>query len=152
MAHSPLSNLVDETTDYAGDVVSGKIPSCRYVRLACERHLRDLKRTDIWFDPKAARHFFRYCGKLSHYKGPSRGQPIILEPWQRFVFGCIYGWKKIIDDQKTNLWRFNIVYIEVPRKNGKTTICAAGASYDCSLVEETGAEVYCLPRRKTKQN
>lgn len=148
MKSATVRSLVDETTDYAKDVASGKIPSCRYVRLACERHIRDLRRDDIWFDAAAARRFFKYCTKLSHYKGPERGKPIILEPWQRFVFGCIYGWKRVIDDERTNIWRFNIIYIEVPRKNGKTTICAAGASYDCALVEETGAEVYCLATKE----
>lgn len=138
----------DEVTDYARDVAEGKIPSCRYVRLACERHLRDLERDDVWFDIKAARRFFNYCGHLSHYKGPDRGKRIILEPWQKFIFGSIYGWKKVIAGQRTDLWRFNITYVEVPRKNGKTTLCAAAASYDCACVEDTGAEVYCLATKQ----
>ena len=142
-------NITDFTTQYAESVVSGQQAACRYVRLACERHLRDLDRADVWFDPEAARHFFRYCERyLKHYKGPSRGTPLKLEPWQKFIFGCIYGWKQVVDSEETDLWRFNIVYIEVPRKNGKTTIAAAGASYDCSLVEDTGAEVYCLATKE----
>ena len=139
----------DETTDYAKDVVSGKIPACRWVKLACERHLRDLKRDDIWFDYNAALRFFRYCERyLRHYKGPMRGKPIVLRPWQKFVFGCIYGWKQTRDGEPVDLWRFNLVYIEVPRKNGKTTLCAAGASYDCALMEDTGAEVYCVATKE----
>jgi predicted helicase len=31
-------------TDYAQRVVDGKVPACKWVRLACERHLRDLER------------------------------------------------------------------------------------------------------------
>jgi phage terminase large subunit-like protein len=71
-----------------------------------------------------------------------------LEPWQHFIFGNIYGWKRVVNGERTNLWRFNINYIEVPRKNGKTTICAAGASYDCAFLEETGAEVYILATKE----
>ena len=77
-------NLRDETTDYAKAVVTGKIPCCRYVKLACQRHLDDLKRTDVWFDPAAARRFFRYCRLLHHYKGPLRGEVIELSPWEKF--------------------------------------------------------------------
>src|SRR5476651_1776906 len=33
----------DPVGAYAYDVVMGKIVACRYVRLACERHFRDLK-------------------------------------------------------------------------------------------------------------
>jgi phage terminase large subunit-like protein len=140
--------LLDETTLYAERVVAGNIPACRYVRLACRRHLNDLLRKDIWFDVRAARRFFRYCEMLSHYKGPDRGKPIKLELWQKFVFGNIYGWKRVIDGEKTDLWRFNVNYIEIPRKNGKTTISAAAASYDAALCEETGAEVYCLATKE----
>lgn len=139
----------DEVADYARDVVEQRTPACRWVRLACQRHLDDLKRDDIWFDKKAATRFFRYCERyLKHYKGPMRGKPIVLEPWQKFVFGNIYGWKKVVDDELTDLWRYNFIYIEVPRKNGKTTLCAAGASYDCALIEDTGAEVYCLATKE----
>lgn len=133
-----------ETTAYAEAVVAGEIVACNYVRLACERHLRDLKRTDgkVWFDRAAAERFFKFCTYLKHYKGDYRGKPVELLPWQKFVFGCTYGWKKIVDGKKTDLLRFNYVYIEVPRKQGKTTIAAAVAAYDCAMLEETGAEVY----------
>lgn len=139
----------DEATLYAEDVVSGRIPANRYVRLACRRHLEDLRRNDVWFDPEAGKRFFRFCRKyLRHYKGPMRGQPLILEPWQKFLFGCIYGWKLVVDGEKTDIWRFNFIYLEVPRKNGKTTLCAAGAAYDCAMLEDTGAEVYCVATKE----
>lgn len=144
------SPVPDETTQYAEDVVSLKIPACRYVVLACQRHLSDLRRKDVWFDPHAGRKFFRFSERhLKHYKGPMRGQTLKLNPWQKFIFGCIYGWKRIDEDgEKTDLWRFNIIYLEVPRKNGKTTMCAAGAAYDCIAIEETGAEVYVLATKE----
>lgn len=139
----------DYTTAYARSVVDGRQPACRYIRLACERHLKDLERDDYWFDAKAAQRFFNYSARfLKHYKGPQRGEPLVLEPWQHFFFGCVYGWKCVRDGERTDLWRFNINYCEVPRKNGKTTGCAAGASYDCAFVEETGAEVYCLATKE----
>jgi phage terminase large subunit-like protein len=129
-------------TSYAQAVVDGRIHACRWVKLSCERHLRDLERDDVWFDQIAADKFYNYCTYLKHYKGPMRGLRIELSDWQCFVFGSVYGWKQILRGQKTDQWRFHYVYIEVPRKNGKSTIAAACASYDCNMVEDTGAEVY----------
>lgn len=169
-------------TDYAFSVLTGEQIACKYVRLACQRFINDLSRTDIWYDRAAAENFFTYCTFLKHYKGPMKGMPIELELWQKFVFGNIYGFKRkaIATEQdvedwndpdesnprayelqrlhpegfdvgdliKTNLWRFRFNYIEIPRKNGKTTIAAAGASYDCAYMESTGAEVYCLATKE----
>lgn len=149
----PPGPELDSVTAYAKGVVSGRIPANRYVRLACERHLRDLLRNDVWFDFDAARRFFRFCRRhVNHYKGPMRGQPFVLEPWEKFVSGCIYGWKRCVlvdgDWQPAHVWKYNENYIEVPRKNGKTTMAAAMAAYDCHFLEETGAEVYCLATKE----
>ena len=72
---------VDEATQYARDVVEGRIPACTYVKLACQRHLDDLLRNDLWFDVDAGKRFFRFCEKfLKHYKNPMHKQPIKLNP------------------------------------------------------------------------
>ncbi|WP_309387499.1 terminase large subunit [Cerasicoccus frondis] len=135
---------MSEVHQYARDVVAGEIVACKWVRLACERHLRDLERDDIYFDEDAAERFFKFCRFLRHYKGPMRGQAIELLPWQKFAFGSIYGWKWTA----TGAWRFNYFYLEIPRKNGKTTISAAVALYDAEFVERTGAEVFCLATKE----
>lgn len=144
--------LEGHTTGYAQAVLHDVVPACRWVKLAAQRHLDDLQRDDVWFDELAAEEFFRYCRHLSHYKGPMKGQRIELDEWQKFVFGSVYGWKKCSWNGTTwdriNLWRFHYIYIEIPRKNGKTTIGAACASYDASMVEDTGAEVYCLATKE----
>lgn len=44
---------------YAADVLSGRVVVCRWVRLAVERHLRDLDEAEargLWFDEEAAAH------------------------------------------------------------------------------------------------
>lgn len=139
-------------TDYATQVLEGKIATCKYVRLACKRFIEDLTRDDIWYDWEAAERFFTYCTFLKHYKGPLKGQPIELELWQKFYFGNVYGWKRCEEKKgkwiHTDIWRFHYNYLEVPRKNGKTTIAAAGASYDAAYMEDMGAEVYCLATKE----
>lgn len=116
--------------------------------LACKRHLRDMNRIGdddfpYHFDQSAAERFFKFCTYLRHYKGEMAGKSFELLPWQEFVFGNIYGW---LDAEKN--WRYKTVYLEVPRKNGKTTMCAAGAAYDCAMIEDTGAEVYCVATKE----
>ena len=82
-----MDNDLCPAMQYADDVLSGKIVSCRWVRLAIERHMRDLEtghERGLYFDEDAAWHiidFFQFC---SHLKGEWAGRPIDLEPWQQF--------------------------------------------------------------------
>ena len=84
-------------TAYARGAVSGKIVAGRLVRLACERHLADLKlgakRGLVW-DGDAARHAIDFFGHLRHSTGEWAGEPFMLQPWQQFVVGSLYGWKR----------------------------------------------------------
>ena len=71
-------------TAYARAVVSGKIVAGRLVRLACERHLADLKvgvkRGLVW-DGAAARHAIDFFGHLRHSTGEWAGEPFVLQGW-----------------------------------------------------------------------
>lgn len=149
------------THDYAIRVVMGDIVACSEIIQACNRHLEDLKREDIWFDQEAADKFFRYCRRFKHYKGPKKKQEVELDDWQKWVFGCIYGWKMCtkvdvstheepnkFEYHKTDIWRFTSVYVEVAKKNGKSTACGAVVSYDAFVMEDSGAEVYCLATKE----
>lgn len=135
---------------YAKDVISGKISACLYVKQACERHLNDLKRENFEyeFNPqlidkngKRYRPGDRVCGfieLLKHVKGKWRGKPFILEPWQVFIVCVGFGWVHI----ETKLRRFREIYLEVPRKNGKSFLSAAIGLYMFIADEEYGAEVF----------
>ncbi len=139
-----LSDTTDFTTKYAEQVVEKQIPACRYVTLACRRHLADLQRQwEYHFDVNEANKFFKFCSYLKHYKGECKGKPFILEDWQKFVYGSIYGWLDV-----NRNWRFKNAYIEIPRKNGKTTMASAGALYDSAFIDRTGAEIYCVATKE----
>ena len=58
----------DIATAYARDVVEGRIPSCKWHRLACERHIADLERTD-W--P------YRFNPEIIDSKGQRRHNPAL---------------------------------------------------------------------------
>jgi phage terminase large subunit-like protein len=107
----------DPVSSYAHDVLVGRILTGNLVKLACERHFRDLaqaqKKRLVW-RPDIARHaidFARYC---RHSKGEWAGQRVELAPWQAFVRGSAFGWLRA-----DGLRRFRVVYEEVARKNGK---------------------------------
>lgn len=134
---------MNPVTAYAKSVTSGEIIACKWVRLACERHLRDLDDDRFFFDEAEAQRWIDFFPEnLRHYKGECAGQPFHLEPWEEFIIGCIFGWK--LSD--TGKRRFRYAYIEVPRKNGKTAI-VAGVGV-AGLLDEPGAEVYSVATKE----
>jgi len=100
-------------------VTGGTIPACKWVRLACQRQLDDLRRwkTDgpYQFDQNAAGRVCRFLESLPHVKGPKTGQDIELEPWQCFKLTSVFGWLV----RKTGKRRFRRVYLEEPRGQAK---------------------------------
>ena len=116
---------------YAQDVVAGRIVAGRPVRLACKRHLDDLKRSQAdkaWpykFDPWHGNDVCGFAEKLPHIEGKWATPTITLEPWQVFGLVCVFGWRRRSDGGR----RFSKVYWEVARKNAKSTLAAIVALY-----------------------
>lgn len=136
----------DPVTEYAEKVASTEVPACELVRLAGERHLRMLKeapRKGYYFDEKKVFDVIRFFEILKHVKGEWAGCNFELQPWERFVLGYIMGW---IRQDGTRLVR--TAYVEVPRKNGKTTLSAGLALYLTLCDGEEGAEVYCAATKR----
>jgi len=116
------------------------------VRLACQRHLADLDdgaARGLRWDPDAAQHALDMFGYLTHHKGEWAGEPIRLEPWQAFVIGSAFGWYRADGTR-----RFRLVYTEVARKNGKSTIAAGIGLYLAFFDGEPGAEVYAAATKR----
>lgn len=145
MARRRAANA-DPVTQYALDVVEGRIVAGRLVRLACERHLRDLDtgwQRGLRWDPDAAQHAIDFFRFLKHYKGEWAGQTVRLEPWQQFRVGSVFGWKR-----EDGTRRFRTAYNEVARKNGKTTEAAGIGLYMLDADGEPGAEIYAAATKK----
>ena len=135
--------------DYAGAVVDGEILACQYVVQACQRQLNDLDREDFeyHFNPimvdrrgREYRPGNRVCAfieSLQHIKGRWARTPIRLEPPQIFWLMCIFGW---VDGK--GLRRFKTAYLEVPRKNAKSTWASGVGLYMTCADGEGGPEVY----------
>lgn len=140
---------------YVDDVLSGKQLTCRWVRLAVERHAADLERQGTEgfpyvFDAEQAQRVIDFKQQLRHTKGEwanprKHDTRIRLEPWQQFIDWVVFGWRR-----EDGTRRFTRAYIEVARKNGKSTIAAATANY-CFIADrpqEVGPEVYAVATKR----
>ncbi len=130
----------DPVTAYARAVVGNEMITGRLVRLACERHLRDLEsgaERGLRFDlALAARAIEFFPAVLRHSKGAMAGQPFELMSWQAFVIGSLFGWLS------GDIRRFRNAFVSTARKNGKSTL-EAGIGLKMLVDEgEIGAEVY----------
>lgn len=129
--------------NYAVQVVERRLPVCRFIRLACKRFLSDLEKAgerDLAFDAAAANHALLFIERLRHSKGEWRGQRLILSDWQRFIIANLFGWLR----KSTGFRRFKRFYVEIPRKNGKSTLAAAIALYLFVADGEGAPEVYVV--------
>lgn len=134
---------------YVKGVISGDIPACKWVVLACERHQADLKRAKdkAWpykFDTAKAARVCRFVELMPHIKGKwalgSKPKRLELAAWQVFMLGSIFGWVH----KSTGKRRFRKVRLYVPRKNGKSTLAAPIGLYMLAADGEPGAEVYSI--------
>lgn len=92
-----------------------------------------------YFDLSAAervRTFFERF--LRHSKGQFANQPFTLLGWQwRDIIAPLFGWKRADGTR-----RYRRGYIEIPKKNGKSTLFSGLSLYLLVADNEPGAEVY----------
>lgn len=138
----------DPVTSYARAVLAGQIVTGRLVRLACQRHINDIESgasRGLRFDPAEAQAAIDFWEICPHLKGAAakRGETLRLEPWQRFIVGSVYGWKRADGTR-----RFRVIWLEMGRKNGKSTLLYPAGLYALALDGEEGAEVYSVATKR----
>lgn len=145
MAAKKTYPLVKAAEAYARQVISGKIPACKWVKLACQRHLDEVKLSKAadfpyYFDPAKAERVAKFLQLLPHTKGKwaSKRELIKLEGWQLFSVCIPFGWLRKKDETR----RYRTILIFVPRKNGKSIIGGGVGLYMFTADGEFGAEVY----------
>lgn len=145
MAAKKTYPLVKAAEAYARQVISGKIPACKWIKLACRKHLDELKLSKsadfpYYFDPAKAERVAKFLQLLPHTKGKwaSKRELIKLEGWQLFSVCIPFGWLRKKDDTR----RYRTILIFVPRKNGKSIIGGGVGVYMFTADGEFGAEVY----------
>jgi phage terminase large subunit-like protein len=95
---------------------------------------------EFYFDETAADRAVQFIERfLVHTKGKWAGKPFKLEPWQRDeIIRPLFGWKRTADGTR----KYREAYIELPRKNGKSTLSSGIALLLTFADGEPGAEVY----------
>jgi phage terminase large subunit-like protein len=138
---------------YIADVLAGRIPVSKLVRLQIERHCRDLKEgadRSLFFDRKSAQrvidYFPLFCVGVD---GDYYGVPIVLDPaWQALLW-ILYGWKRK-DEKGRKRRRFKVAYSEMGAGSLKSLILSGLCLYELHAFGEAGAQVYAAATdRKT---
>jgi phage terminase large subunit-like protein len=109
----------------------------RMVRLACERHVRDLKRKDLVWMPEKA---FGSGGVVDFFESMltlEDGASFKPLPFQRFILGSLFGWYA-----KDGMRRFRTAYIETGKGSGKTPLAAGVGLYGLIADGEPSPEIY----------
>lgn len=120
------SSTLARLQEFIDGVISGEIVACKLVRIAVDRHVRDLKRQNTdefpyFFDNKHAQfacEFFPLV--LRHSIGDFAKLPFELTDWQVFFLSMLFGWKRAHDSSR----RFRRFLLEIARKGGKSTFVA----------------------------
>ena len=132
---------MDAVQQYAADVVAGKVVAGRPVRLACERHLRDLEtghERGLTWDWDAANHIIEFFAEVLFLNaGKNEGKPFVLEASEAFIVGSLFGWKG-----EDGFRRFRVGYVEQGKGSGKSLIGAGVGNYMLTADGESRAEVY----------
>lgn len=126
---------------YIKQVLSGEKLVCEYVKMSILRHQNDLitaPERGLYFDKKAVEKVFAFFQLVNHCPDKVKWVPFQCQDWQAFIVYVAFGWKKANGSR-----RFNYVYTEIAKKNGKTTFAAIIATYLLFFDGENEAEVYC---------
>lgn len=84
-----------------------------------------------------ANRVIKFVELLKHTKSPFYGAPFTLLPWQRSILNDVYG---TVNASGMRVYRYS--YLELPKKNGKSELCAALALYHLYHDGERNGEVY----------
>jgi len=89
------------------------------------------------FSEAHAQRAITFFESLKHTKGKFYGQPFKLLDWERQIVRDVYG---TVDERGLRIIKY--VYIEIPKKNGKSELAAAAGLYHTFADREKNGEVY----------
>ena len=142
-----IKSYKEEVDQYVRDVLADNIIAGDEIKDACWRYQNDLDRDDLELrcrEPDIAINIMQTT--LVHAQGedlqgrPLLGRPFLLEPWQMFIIYNLLGfWYTGTNDR-----RYKEAFIEVGRKNGKTSMVAGLAWAVAILQRKSGSKVYIV--------
>lgn len=159
MARKPLARRTatssqypgDPTSQYAADVLAGKIVAGEHHAAAAERHLKDIKdggKRGLHWRPEIAGRAIGFSpAVLSITAGSHEGRPFNLLPWHMFCTGNLFGWRK-----DSGRMRFRSGWVETGKGQAKSPWMAAMGLYMGGFYGVKRAEVYSIGQDKNTAN
>lgn len=150
---TPISNRLpnDPVTDWARDVVDGRIVAGELVRHAAERHLKDLidgGRRGLFWKPEKALHAINFFpAVLSVTAGAKADAPFDLLPWTMFCVGSLFGWH-----MTSGRLRFRHSWWETGKGQAKSPSMAAVGLYCVGFRGVQRAEGYAIAWDRDQAN
>lgn len=131
----------DVVIDYSKLIITGRIIANKERIQAAQRFERMLADPRYDFRPRTAEMVIGIIERtFVHIKGPLKGQPFLLIPWEKFVVYNLAGFYHKGTEERV----FKEAFIFVPRKNGKTPFAAALAWGFGLLQRKEGTTCYLV--------
>ena len=149
------SDYIKVAEQYEDDVLSGKIPTNIWIRLACERSKNDRVKysaedSPYFFDADKAVRACRFMERLRLVEdsiATKGGDRLVLQPFQCWVVTSLFGW--ICREDNTRRFRRCVLFMG--RGNGKTALAAAVSIYITFCEKTQGAEC-CMAASQKEQS
>lgn len=140
--------MQDRTTQYAADVLAGKIVAGELVKLSCKRHMEDIERAKAapykyYFDVEQAERIIDFAETLTIAEGEEE-QNVECFPFQCFILGSLNGWRTKAGKHR----RFRTSYIQLGRQNGKSFLNGILAAYYGNFDRYKYGQIYCTATKK----
>lgn len=140
--------MQDRTTQYAADVLAGKIVAGELVKLSCKRHMEDIEKSKAapykyYFDVEQAERIIDFAETLTIAEGEEE-QNVECFPFQCFILGSLNGWRTKAGGHR----RFRTSYIQLGRQNGKSFLNGILAAYYGNFDRYKYCQVYCTATKK----
>lgn len=140
--------MTDRCTQYATDVLEGRIVAGKTVKMACKRHLDDLEAAKVapfayYFDVEASEEIINFAEELEIAEGDER-QTITLYPFQCFILGSLNGWRKKEGGHR----RYRTSYVQLGRQNGKSFLNGILAAYYGNFTSYQYPKIFCTATKQ----
>lgn len=132
-------HFADVAVRYAEQVVGGDIAACWQIKRSCERFLADVQGDDWTFNAAKVERVCRFAETFPYLEGSLAAKKLSLrlQPWQVWILAALFG---VVDGD--GFRKHREAFIEIPRKNGKSTFAAVIALYMLVADYEQRAQVY----------
>lgn len=139
---------MDRTTEYAKLIQAGTKLVGRSELLCCERHLKDLEDSELYyFDVEAAERAIEIANTLTVIEGEIPAK-LTTRGFQNFIIGSLHGWK----ERETGFLRYREAYIQMARQNGKSFLSGTEANTRATFGGYLKGRIFCTATKQDQAN